>query len=76
MDAIEIYAVADGLGHGDALFQSMLLEPLHLLGMDLYLSSDHFILLATDAHRILFHHGGTENTEVFLFLSNRETTIG
>jgi len=41
MDTIEIDAVADGLGHGDAFLHGMLFEPFHLFGMELYLSSDH-----------------------------------
>ena len=44
IDTIEIDAVADGLGHGDVFLQCMLLEPLHLFGMDLYLSSNHFLI--------------------------------
>ena len=41
MHSVKIYTVANGLGHGDALFHGMLFQPLYLFGMDLNLGSDH-----------------------------------
>ena len=41
MQAIKIYAVANRLRHGDALFKRQFFEPFYLLGVELDLSSDH-----------------------------------
>jgi hypothetical protein len=50
MGTVKIDAVSNRLGHGNTIFQGMFFQPLHLLRVDLDLSSYHFFGLATDTH--------------------------
>jgi len=50
MGTVKINAASNRLRHGNTVFHGVFFQPLHLLGVDLDLSSDHFFYLISHGH--------------------------